>query len=491
MPILGDYGFILYFCLQKCNTMIIGRNKEQQELRDAYHSDESKFVAVYGRRRVGKTYLVRQTFKESLTFSHSGQAKGSLAEQLFGWKSSLKDAGYSEAATPSSWLEAFDMLKDLIRKSQEKKKVVFIDEMPWLDTPRSNFVNALEFFWNGWASGRDDVLLIVCGSATSWIVNKLFRNHGGLHNRVTNRIYLQPFTLHECEMYMQQRGISLTRYDIIECYMILGGIPFYWSFIEKGKSLSQNIDSLVFAEDGKLRYEFSELYNSLFRNPENYIKVVLALGQCHSGLTREEIIKKCGMPSSGTLTTVIEDLENCGFIRKVATYGRKSQLSYMLIDNFTLFYLKFIKKNSENDEFFWSHSYQSPIRRAWIGIAFERVCFQHLRQIKDALGIGGVVSTVYSLNIAPTEEQRGAQIDMIIDRADNMVNICEMKYSNGEYVITKDDAMSMANKVSRLMEVTRMRKSVVVTMVSVYGIAHTGYWNTVQNEVTAESLFRE
>lgn len=233
--------------------MIIGREKEQQELREAYLSDESKFVAVYGRRRVGKTYLVRQTFKDSLTFSHSGQAKGSLAEQLFGWKSSLKDAGYDVSATPSSWLEAFDMLKDLIRKSAEKKKVVFIDEMPWLDTPRSNFVNALEFFWNGWASGRDDVLLIVCGSATSWIVNKLFRNHGGLHNRVTNRIYLQPFTLHECELYMQQRGLSLTRYDIIEGYMILGGIPFYWSFLERGKSLAQNIDSLVFAEDGKLR----------------------------------------------------------------------------------------------------------------------------------------------------------------------------------------------------------------------------------------------
>ncbi|MGM9778924.1 MAG: ATP-binding protein [Prevotella sp.] len=471
--------------------MIIGREKEQQELREAYLSDESKFVAVYGRRRVGKTYLVRQTFKDSLTFSHSGQAKGSLAEQLFGWKSSLKDAGYDVSATPSSWLEAFDMLKDLIRKSAEKKKVVFIDEMPWLDTPRSNFVNALEFFWNGWASGRDDVLLIVCGSATSWIVNKLFRNHGGLHNRVTNRIYLQPFTLHECELFMQQRGLSLTRYDIIEGYMILGGIPFYWSFLERGKSLAQNIDSLVFAEDGKLRYEFSELYNSLFRNPDNYIKVVLSLGQCQSGLTREEIINKCGMASSGTLTTVIEDLENCGFIRKVAAFGRKSQQSYMLIDNFTLFYLKFIKKNTENDESFWSHSYQSPLRRAWVGIAFERVCFQHLRQIRQALGIGGVVSSVYSLNIPPTELHRGAQIDMIIDRADNMVNICEMKYSNEEYVVTKDDALSIANKTSRLLEVMKKRKSVAITIVTVYGIAHTGYWNNVQNVVTADNLFME
>lgn len=471
--------------------MIIGREKEQQELREAYLSDESKFVAVYGRRRVGKTYLVRQTFKDSLTFSHSGQAKGALAEQLFGWKSSLKDAGYYVTKSPSSWLEAFDMLKDLIRKSEEKKKVVFIDEMPWLDTPRSNFVNALEFFWNGWASGRDDVLLIVCGSATSWIVNKLFRNHGGLHNRVTNRIYLQPFTLHECELYMQQRGLSLTRYDIIEGYMILGGIPFYWSFLERGKSLAQNIDSLIFAEDGKLRYEFSELYNSLFRNPDNYIKVVLALGQCQSGLTREEIINKCGIASSGTLTTVIEDLENCGFIRKVAAFGRKSQQSYMLIDNYTLFYLKFIKKNTENDESFWSHSYQSPLRRAWVGTAFERVCFQHLRQIKQALGIGGVVSTVYSLNIPPTEVHRGAQIDMIIDRADNMVNICEMKYSNDEYVVTKDDAMSIANKTSRLLEVMKKRKSVAITMVTVYGIAHTGYWNTIQSEVTADNLFME
>lgn len=292
--------------------MLIGRIKEQRELLEAYRSAESRFVVVYGRRRVGKTYLVRQTFKDQFTFAHSGQANAKLNEQLFGWCASLKDAGMQVGKLPKSWLEAFELLKEHIRASTAEKKVIFIDELPWLDTPRSRFVNALEFFWNGWASGRDDVLLIVCGSATSWIVNKIFKNHGGLHNRVTNQIYLKPFTLNECEKYMHSLHLNFSRVDVLEGYMVMGGIPYYWSLLKPGFSLAQNIDRLFFADEGKLKYEFKELYHSLFRYPENYISIVEALGTNSAGLTRDGIIDKTKIENGGNLSKQLDDLEHCG-----------------------------------------------------------------------------------------------------------------------------------------------------------------------------------
>lgn len=472
--------------------MLIGREKEQKILKQALASDESQFVAVYGRRRVGKTYLVRQFFKDKLTFAHSGQAKVALSEQLFGWCASLRDAGLKFDTTPKNWLEAFELLKDLVRQSPDGKKIIFIDEMPWLDTPRSKFTNALESFWNGWASGRSDILLIVCGSATSWIVSKLFNNHGGLHNRITHRILVKPFTLHECEMYIEKRGIRLTRYDIIETYMIMGGIPFYWSLLERGKSVAQNIDDLFFAKNGSLRYEFRELYQSLFKNPDYYINIVLTLGTSKSGMTRDEIINTCNIPSSGTVSNALEDLEYCGFISKTPSYNLKNKAKYCLIDNYTLFYIKFINGNGGSDEHFWSNNYKSTLHNAWVGLAFERVCFQHIPQIKSALGISGIHSDIYTWQTPTSPDgHRGAQIDMLIDRADNMVNICEMKFSKIPYTVSNDDSFSIANKIERFSKAINNAKSINVTMITVNGIAEAGHWSDVHNVVTAEDLFRE
>ena len=473
--------------------MLIGRIKEQQELLDAYRATESKFVVVYGRRRVGKTYLVRQTFKNQFTFAHSGQANARLNEQLFGWCASLKDAGMTVDKLPKSWLEAFELLKELIRVSKAPKKVVFIDELPWLDTPKSGFVNALEFFWNGWASGRDDVLLIVCGSATSWIVNKVFKNHGGLHNRITNQIYLKPFTLNECEQYMHNMNLSFTRSDILECYMVMGGIPYYWSLLEPGDSLAQNIDKLFFAEKGKLRYEFNELYHSLFRNPDNYIAIVMALGKNSAGLTRGELINATKIENGGNLSKQLEDLEHCGFIKySVSPKNKINGGIYRLVDQFTMFYLKYMKENSVNDESFWTHNYNSSVRLSWVGIAFERVCFQHIRQIKEALQIGGVLSTVYSLNIKDESGKRsGAQIDMVIDRKDNTINLCEMKFSYKTFTIDKDYYANLMNKLDCIQEYSNHKKTIILTMITTYGIEHNGYWNIVQKEVTMDDLFKE
>lgn len=472
--------------------MLIGRTKEQKILREAYASEYSQFVAVYGRRRVGKTFLVRETFNYQFTFEHSGVAHGNNRVQLTAFRDSLIDAGMAKTAIPANWMEAFALLRQFIRQSPEGKKVIFIDEIPWMDSPRSNFVSALEYFWNAFASARKDILLIICGSATSWIINKVLKNHGGLHNRVTCRLHIQPFSLNECEKYVDSKGMSLSRYDLLELYMVLGGIPFYWSMLQRGDSVAQNIDKLIFNENGQLHGEFNELYDSLFKNPEQYISVVMALGKVGSGMTRDEIIQACHLDGNGKTTRILEDLQECGFIKKVPTYGKINNAIYMLIDNFTLFYLKIIKENKANDEQYWSHSYLSPVRSAWVGLAFEKVCFQHISQIKQALGISGVVTNVYSWRVGPSANgESGAQIDMLIDRADNMVNICEMKFSKQEYVVTKEVAMSLHHKAQRFVQDKGKGMSVCLTMITVNGIAKTAYWGDIHQSITAEDLFME
>ena len=473
--------------------MLIGRKKQQAELLEAYNADDSKFVALCGRRRVGKTFLVKQTFKDNFTFSHSGLAHATLQEQLYGWRSSLEDAGLHVEATPRHWLEAFDMLKQLIRQSEKRKKVIFIDEMPWMDAPRSKFVTALEFFWNGWAAMREDVLLIVCGSATSWIINKIFRNHGGLHNRVNYQIFLEPFTLHECEEYSKSLGLAFSRYDLLEAYMVMGGVPYYWSLLEKDKSLAQNIDALFFAHQGALHYEFRELYDSLFRNSAPYINVVNALGKKLCGMRREEIVNALGITDSGNLTRVLEDLEHSGFILRTKTYGsKKYNTVYRLIDNFSLFHLKFMEENKSDDPEFWSHSYTSPMRYSWCGLAFERVCFQHIPQIKRALGISGVMTTTYTWQVKDDDVYGpGAQIDMLVERADNTINVCEMKFSQNEFVIDKDYDAILRHKLARFGANISRRKTLRLTFVTTFGVAHNAYWNRVQNEVVADDLFEE
>ena len=470
--------------------MIIGRIDEQQILRSAAQSENSEFVAVYGRRRVGKTYLIRETFGYKFTFQHTGLAKGNTREQLFSFAISLRDAGYDDCPIPKSWLEAFSLLSTYLKNSTDEKKIIFLDELPWMDTPRSNFISAFEHFWNGWASARKDIVLIICGSATSWIINKVINDHGGLHNRVTKQIALLPFTLKECEMFAQSKGLEMSRYQLAECYMVLGGIPYYWSLLEKGLSLSQNIDKIIFAKNGKLSNEFNQLYASLFKSPEQYIDIVTALGKKKTGMTREEIIAATDKYSNGALSKVLDELEYCGFIRKYNGFDKKSkQAIYQLIDNYTLFYFKFIQQNENNDEHFWSASIDSAMHRAWSGLAFERLCMAHTQQIKAALGIAGVLSNVYSWRKEADETSDGAQIDLLIDRKDQVVNLCEMKYSLSEYVIDAEYEQKLRNKKSVFIDATNTKKAVHLTMVTTFGIKANAYSGIVQNEVTLDDLF--
>lgn len=472
-------------------NMLIGRKKEQEQLLSAMREEDSMFVAVYGRRRVGKTYLVRETFANNFTFYHTGLAKSPMKKQLAAWKLSLREYGMKKPAMPKTWLEAFDMLKDIIRQSEEPKKIIFIDEMPWMDTQRSGFIPALENFWNGWASARKDIILIICGSATSWIINKVIKDHGGLHNRVNTKIHLQPFTMNECEKYAIHRKLGMNRRQLMECYMVMGGIPFYWSKLERGLSLAQNIDNLFFNPDGELVNEFNELYASLFKNPAPYIKVVNTLGTKRIGMTREELITEGRLSDNGKLSEILEDLEACGFIRRYKAFGQRLKgAMFQLIDSYTLFYYRFIKQNRQDDEHFWSSQTGTPIYYNWCGLAFERICLLHVSQIKKALGIYGTISTVCSWRSCNSAAgQKGAQIDLLIDRSDNVIDICEMKFTKEPYEMDATEDAKIQNRRSRFIEESGTDKAIHLVLVSAAGVKRNSYSDEFQSVITAESLF--
>lgn len=308
---------------------IIGRTEQKAKL-DAYVSgDNSEFVVVYGRRRVGKTFLIREYLGNKFDFHITGLANIGTKEQLINFHAAIQKYSPTTDAFADSWYKAFQQLIDLLEHSASARKIIFIDELPWLDTPKSGFLSAFEHFWNDWASARKDILLIVCGSATSWITGKLLNNKGGLHNRVTRKMSIAPFTLKECEEYLNSKKISLNRYQIVESYMILGGIPFYLSLFEKGMSLAQNIDNLFFKESGELRNEFNNLYASLFKNHENYVKVVEALAKKAKGLSREEILTLTKLSDGGSLSKILMELEVCKFIRKYNAMDKKKRMDYI------------------------------------------------------------------------------------------------------------------------------------------------------------------
>ena len=416
---------------------IIGR-KEQKAKIDAYiSSDCSEFVVVYGRRRIGKTFLLREYLKDKFDFQMTGLANASMNEQLINFHAAIQKFSSAPIGYVDTWFEAFQQLVTLLEKSPSKRKIVFIDELPWLDTQKSGFLSAFEHFWNDWASARNDVLLIVCGSATSWITTKLLNNKGGLHNRVTHRMSILPFTLKETEEYLNSKNIIFNRYQLVECYMILGGIPYYLSLFEKGKSLAQNIDNLFFSENAELRNEFNNLYASLFKNHDNYIKIIEALAKKNMGLTRDEILKQAKLSDGGGFSKMLQELEECRFIRRYNAFDKKTRDGlYQLTDFYSFFYCKFIQKNEYNDARFWSNSIDSAQHRAWSGYAFEQVCLAHIDQIKIKLGISGIQCKTASWRSSTVE--KGAQIDLLIDRKDQTINLCEMKYSTGEFAIDKN-----------------------------------------------------
>ncbi|MBO4359824.1 MAG: ATP-binding protein [Eubacteriaceae bacterium] len=471
--------------------MIIGRQKERKQLEGLLASDRSEFAAVYGRRRIGKTFLIRESFQYNFTFQHEGLFKGDRTDQLYAFSASLKDAGLTDASVPENWLEAFELLKDLIRKSPEQKKVIFIDELSWMDTPKSKLIMALESFWNGWASGRKDIVLIICSSVTSWMINKVIHNKGGLYQRLTERIYLQPFTLHECEEYVEAESLAMNRAQILEGYMIMGGVPYYWSHLQKGLSLSQNIDRMFFAAGAPLDEEFEHLFSSLFRYPEEYILIIKALAGKKSGLTRNEILRQTGIEGSGNFSAKLDELNKCGFIRPYTEFGKKKKdMVYQLIDPYTIFYFHFLE-DKPKDENYWTNQLNTPVRNVWNGLAFERICMWHTANIKRALGISGVLTDIcsWSCKADPDNGLHGSQIDMIIVRKDQVINLLEMRYSATPYAITKESNEDLMRKRNDFITATGTRSAVHLTMATPLGIIHNSYAGNIQSEIVADDLF--
>lgn len=473
------------------NTLV-GRQKELALLRSLPQKGSSSFVAVFGRRRVGKTFLIRDAFDYKFTFYVTGLAKGGLKKQLNNFYAALVKAA-PEGTTvpfPEDWFWAFQYLSNWLETLPAGPKVIFLDELPWFDTPQSGFVTALEHFWNSWASARRDVSLIVCGSAASWMMNNLINNHGGLHNRVTHRIRLEPFNLAECAAYFAQKSAAYGHYQLVQLYMVTGGIPFYLEQVDTGKSIAQNINDLGFMPDGFLRTEFDNLYASLFRSSQRHIAVIEALAQKSKGMGREELLAKTGLSDGGSTTKVLKELEESGFIRRYQAYDKREKNAvFQLADFYSLFYLRFIYNTSPLDNQNWLSGIDSPEYRAWSGYAFEQVCLAHIDQIKQALGIQGVQTATSAW--AGEKDGQKAQIDLVIDRRDKVINLCEMKFSINPFSIDKAYADALRHKIGLFKSVTGTNKAVFLTLVTTFGLVRNEHaMSLVQNDLTIEVLFR-
>ncbi len=473
----------------KVVNKLIGRKKELDQLKKLRDSDSSAFLAVYGRRRVGKTFLIRQAFDNQFDFYLTGMSNGSLVQQLANFHATLIQYGSLANEPAADWLSAFQQLIALLESSKRSRKVIFLDELPWLDTAQSNFISALEHFWNSWASARNDIILVVCGSAAGWMINKLIHNRGGLYNRVTHRIKLEPFTLKECEEFLKHKSGLFDKYQVVQLYMVLGGIPFYLEQVDPTESAAQNINRLFFERNAVLRAEFDSLYKSLFDNAEKHIAVIEALSKKGKGLTRCELIKEAKLSTGGGITRILKELEESNFIRRYISYGKKERDSlYQLTDFYSLFYLRFITKTSILDENVWINGLDSPEQRAWSGYAFEQVCLAHIREIKQALGISGVQTATSSW--IKTGMGSRTQIDLVIDRRDHVINICEMKFSINDFTIDKKYADELRNKVGVFKEETKTRKAVFLTMITTFGLNKNSYsMSLIQKDLTMDVLF--
>ena len=475
------------------NNIFVGRKKEIDILQKALASAEAEMVAVIGRRRVGKTFLIKSVYQKQIQFQMTGIQNATSERQLenFAYRLSLLKEREEPLKTPQNWFRGFTMLIDYLRELDLKEKyVVFFDEVPWMATHKSDFLQGLSFFWNSWAVDQN-IVVVICGSAASWMVQKVVNHTGGLHNRITRRINLRPFTLSETEEYFQSRNISLNRNHIIHIYMALGGIPHYLKEVEAGKSATQNINDICFAEGGLLRDEFSKLYPALFEKSENHISVIRTLATKRQGMSRLEIITKSGLKNGGTLTKVLQELEQSGFISAYYAYGKKKRNRlYRLTDEYSLFYLHFIEKNIYEGNDTWQQLSQTQSYKIWSGYTFESICIKHLEQIKKALSIGGVYSISSSFFKKGTEESPGAQIDLVLDRKDQVINLFEIKFYEKEFVMTRSYADSLLTKKQVFQETVNSNKLILWTFISPFGIKQNSHSLSIIDKVlTLDSLF--
>ncbi|MCQ2974083.1 MAG: ATP-binding protein [Bacteroidales bacterium] len=477
---------------------IICRKDEIKELLELYKSKSSQFVVVYGRRRVGKTFLIRELFEEKFTFYHTALSpieynSSELNDlQINAFVSTLRNKGAIIEHKPENWFVVFEIFKKWLNTFSKRKRILlFFDELPWLDTPKSGFITAFENFWNSYLDGKN-VMLIVSGSAVSWINDNLINSYGGLYDRVTREIKLSQFTLYETEQYIKSKNISMSRTDILECYMVLGGIPFYLSCLKKGYSLSQNIDNLFFNSNSKLGQEFVRLFGSQFKNSEEVEKILRFLSGKRIGYTRKEISEKTKISLNGRLTKLLKSLEVSEFISSYVYFSHsKRDVYYFVSDLFIAFWFYFKEKKIVSKDNFWKTYHKSAVLTIWRGLAFEQVCFIHKEQIKKKLGISGV-STEFSPWLSKKDEniklEDKTKVDMVIQRGDNIVNLCEIKYYNKEFAIDKQYDQELRDKMTIFVEQTKV-KNPQLTIITTYGLKFNEYSNQVQSVVVLDDLF--
>lgn len=471
---------------------MIGREEESKYLLDALSTGRSEMIAVIGRRRVGKTYLVKEVYKEHLLFQLTGTQYATIEEQLYNFTQKMNEYDREVLYTvPGNWTEAFLQLKRyLIRKKSKQRKVIFFDELPWLASRRSGFLEAFTYFWNDWAS-EADMVIVVCGSAASWMIDNVINHKGGLHNRITKRIHLEPFTLKETALFLKKNKVFLDYYQIIQLYMIMGGIPYYLNEINSGETAAQNINRICFGKSGLLRTEFQNLYAALFEFHENHVSIVEALSTKWKGMTRNEIIQASGFTNGGGLTKILYELTSSSFITAYQPFGKKKRDTlYRLTDEYSLFYLKFIKDAHTSKTDVWLQYMQTPKYQAWSGYAFECLCLKHITSIKKALGIPALYTEESSFISKGNETTQGIQIDMLIDRKDNAINICEMKFLSNEMTVSKEYATVLRRRREAFREITRTKKHLFTTLITTYGLIHNEYsLGTIDQVVTVDEFF--
>lgn len=475
---------------------MVGREKEKRELEKLYHSKQAELVAIYGRRRVGKTYLADEVLQGRITFRHAGlspleeEPKGLLRAQLDHFYNSLKLYGMENEQRPDNWLDAFFLLEKLLQNLDDgSRQVIFLDELPWLDTPRSGFIRAFEGFWNTWGCHRKNLMVVICGSANSWMMNELINNHGGLYGRVTHEIKLSPFTLLECEEFYKSKNIPFSRYDIVQSHMIFGGIPYYMGYMDEELSLAQNVDRVFFEKNAILRLEYERLFESVFKRPDAIKAIVELLSTRNMGYSRKDIAERLQVSDGGHLTKDLNALIASDFVMKYQPFGlSKREEYYKLIDPFCLFYLHFVKNQKSKNRQFWQQNSTQPEVVIWRGFAFENVCFHHIDQIKKALGIEGVI-TSESAWTKKVDDEEGTQIDLLILRKDNAVNMCEIKFYSDDFVVSKEYFRTIQRRLEMLQMQLPRKMSVYSTLITTYGLKRNEYSGAFIKVITFEELF--
>lgn len=474
-------------------TQIIGRKKELQVLQKALDSNKAEMISVIGRRRVGKTFLIDTFYAERIVYSVTGTQDGPLGEQLENF--AFRMQGFSKSKipvrTPASWMKAFILLIDYLETLDfSEKKVIFLDELPWLSTHKSGFLRGLSFFWNSWAV-KQNIVVVICGSAASWMIKKVVNHRGGLHNRITRSLLLDPFSLAETEEYLQHKNLHFNRYHIIQMYMAMGGIPHYLEAIEKGESATENINRICFSKGALLRTEFKKLYSALFANADKHIDVIRTLSKKRVGITRQELGKNTKISTGGTLSRILEELQHSGFIDEYYPFGKKKKDKLIrLTDEYSLFYLKFIENNIYQGEDTWNHLSQTQAFKTWSGYAYENICLKHISSIKKALGITGIYSEYSSFYKKGNATKKGAQIDLVLDRNDQAINLFEIKFSNKLYSISKSDFENLTNKIEVFKDSTNTKKQVFLFFITTFGLLENQYSSAiVGKELTMDDLF--